>query len=124
MCMFVLVCVYMRVCEGACVFFVCDCVYVCTCMRSVVCVSVRANVVVCVFVCVCVCVCVWVCVYMCSFVCSFFCLFLLKNKQKKTKNYVSTEGRGESLYQTIYTSLGPCLHHRHGRCSVSGPAGS
>ena len=53
-------CVYIRVCEGVCVFFVGECVYVCACMREFVCVSVRAYVVVYVFVCVCVCVCVCV----------------------------------------------------------------
>ena len=65
----------------------------------------------------------WVCVYVCSFVCvrasvcEVFCL--LKNKQVKPNNDVSNEGRGESLYQSIYTSLGTCLHHRPGRSMFS-----
>ena len=48
-----------------------------------------------------------------------FCLFLLKNKQIKPKNDASNEGRGESSYHIIYTSLGPCLHHRQVRVSFS-----
>ena len=110
-------------------FFVRHCVYVCTCMRAGVCVSVRENVIVYVFVCVCVCVCmcgcgcvcVWVYVYVCSFVCVHACVCESFFEQIKPKYDVSNEGRGESL---IYTSLGPCLHHRQGRSSVSGLAGS
>ena len=51
-----------------------------------------------------------------------FCLFLLKNKQTKLKNDVSNDCERREF--TIYTTLGPCLHHRQGRCSVNGPAGS
>ena len=82
------------------------CLYVC------VCVCVGAGV----FVCGCMCMCVHSCVCMPVYV-SFF-------EQIKPKNDVSNYGRGESLYQSIYTSLGPCLNHRQGRSSVSGPAGS
>ena len=101
-------------CESAC-----ECSRVCVCLCVCVCVSVGEGVFTCGCVCMCVhsCLCVTVCV-------RFFFLSLLKNKQIKPKNDVSNEGRGESLYQTIYTSLGPYLHHRQGRCSVSGPAGS
>ena len=50
--MFVRICVCTCVCVNVRVFFVRDCVYVCACMREVVCVSVRANIVVYVFLCV------------------------------------------------------------------------
>ena len=50
--------------------------------------------------------------------------------QIKTKNDVSNEGRVGSrefisyyIYSIIYTSVGPCLHHRQGRCSVSSKVG-
>ena len=56
-------CVCTFVSVMVCVFFVSECVYVCTCMREFVCVSVHAYVVVYVFVCVC--VCVWVRVWVC-----------------------------------------------------------
>ena len=46
------VCVYIRVCEVACAFFVVECVNVCACMHEFVCVGVRAYVVVYVFLCV------------------------------------------------------------------------
>ena len=54
---------------------------------------------------------------MCACQCVF--VFFVKKFTNKSKNDVSNEGRGESSYHIIYTSLGPFLHHRQGRVSFS-----
>ena len=89
-------------------FFLGECVYGCACL--------------CLYVCVCVWVRVWVCVVECVCVfmrvcaCASECFFFFSNK---SKNYVLNDGRGESSYHIIYTSLEPCLHHRQDRVSFS-----
>ena len=77
------VCVYIRICEGACFF---SWVSVCMCVR----------------VCVCMCVCVWVRVWVCLGECVYVFMRVCALKiKKKSKNDVSNEGRRESSYHRL-----------------------
>ena len=66
MCLYCLLCEYVRARARACVC-VCVCVWVCLC--------------VCVCACVCFCVCVCVCVCACVFVCAFFYYFMERTER-------------------------------------------
>ena len=80
------------------------CVYVCACVCVWVRVWVRVGECVCVFM--------RVCVRVSVFIIFFF-------EKKKSKNNVSNEGRRESSYHIIYTSLGLFFNQRQGHVCFS-----